>query len=361
MTQAKLARRLGVSRQAVGCALGNYPPCSIKLSPQTRRRILETARLTGYVPNHAARRMARIRPDRRSTSFDQVGLVYLPLPGEPNAYVDTVCLAMMQGAEHELSKLHASLTFVRVSEPGDWEKVGRLARAGGLDGWLLYGAVNDEVVSRLKRGKLPSVVLGDHRCTRPVPSVNVDHVASGRLAAEHLAKLGHSRIGFVGGSMQFVYQEQMLAGYRAGVREFRLDEDERLVVGVNYRTDPTLNGLKVWLRNLKQQPTALFSTEPGVSDRLLRALRELEIEVPRDLSLLACEVADSGAINSDLTRIEWPITELGRQGALLLHRCVVERPPARREIKLSPGLVERHSTCAPNNGTGQMTKPFATK
>jgi len=358
MTQAKLARRLGVSRQAVGCALGNYPPCSIKLSPQTRRRILETARRMRYVPNHAARRMARIRPDRRSTSFDQVGLVYLPLPGEPSAYVDTVCLAMMQGAEHELSKLHASLTFVRVSEPDDWEKVERLTRAGSLDGWLLYGAVNDEVLNRLT---LPFVIVGDHRCAQPVHCVTVDCAATGRLAAEHLAKLGHRRIGYIGGSMRFVYQEQMLAGYRAGVREFRLDEDERLVVGVNYRTDPTLNGLKVWLRNLKQQPTALFSTEPGVSDRLLRALRELEIEVPRDLSLLACEVADSGAINSDLTRIEWPITELGRQGALLLHRCVVERPPARREIKLSPTLIEGHSTCAPSNGTGQMTKPFPTK
>src|ERR671927_271833 len=107
------------------------------------------------------------RPTSRAASFDQVGLISLIGADE---YVDVVCHAMMGGAEHALSKLQASLTFVRVSAPEDWSKVERLTRAGGMDGWLLYGAVDDATVSRLQAGKLPYVVLGDHRCTRPVAS-----------------------------------------------------------------------------------------------------------------------------------------------------------------------------------------------
>src|SRR6185295_16856304 len=103
---------------------------------------------------------ARARSDSRATSFDQIGLIHLTRPDTKNSFVDPVCLAMMQGAEYELSKLHASLTFIRVSESEDWQKIDRLIRAGGVDGWLVYGPPNDDIANRLRSTKLPFVVLG---------------------------------------------------------------------------------------------------------------------------------------------------------------------------------------------------------
>src|SRR5690348_17537218 len=46
-----------------------------RICPQTRDRVLATAKRMGYVPHHAARRLARARCDARQTSFDQVGLI----------------------------------------------------------------------------------------------------------------------------------------------------------------------------------------------------------------------------------------------------------------------------------------------
>src|ERR1041384_1689589 len=174
ITQKNIARRLGLSRQTVGFALSEESWAQNQLRPETRDLVLKTARRMGYVPHFAARRMALTRSTSRAASFDQVGLISLIGADE---YVDVVCHAIMGGAEHELSKLHASLTFVRVSAPEDWSKVERLARAGGGDGWLLYGAVDDAAANRVKAGKLPYVVLGDHRCTRPVASADIDYVA----------------------------------------------------------------------------------------------------------------------------------------------------------------------------------------
>src|SRR5262245_37557245 len=106
-----IAVKLGVSKQTVSAVLsGRWR--DRRICSQTRDRVLATAGKMGYVPHHAGRRLARARSGR-ATSFDQVGLIYLA-SGE--MHLDPVCLAMMGGAEHELSKLHASLTFVRVSE-----------------------------------------------------------------------------------------------------------------------------------------------------------------------------------------------------------------------------------------------------
>src|SRR5687767_14493182 len=183
ITQKKIANRLGLSQQAVAFAFQANP--GKHLRPETRDLIVQTAQQMGYVPHHAARRLARVRADSADHNFDQVGLIYLSNPDIPTAYVDAICLEMMKGAEHELSKLHASLTFVRVSEAGDWNKIERLVRAGSVDGWLVVGQVSDEQMDRLNSWKQPSVILGDHRCTKPVHCVTVDHVVTGRLAAEH--------------------------------------------------------------------------------------------------------------------------------------------------------------------------------
>ena len=340
----------------------------------------------GYVPHQAARRLARARSDSRATSFDQIGLIYLT---ETDIYLDAACLPMMQGIEHELSKLNASLVFVRVTKPEDWKKVERLTQAGGVDGWLLHGAVNDEVVNRLKSAplnELPYVILADHSCTqpacvadprsaegfpttpkrfvatasgearatsawrRPVYSVNVDNAAVGRLAAQHLASLGHRRIGFIGGSMRFAYQQRTLEGFRAALKELGLEDDERLITNHSswYRPGEELviessRELFIeWLRDIG--PTALFVPEFDSAAKWCRVLIQSKVEVPKEISLLACEPVSLAAKSQNFTRIELSMDEIGRQGAALLHRIVSKLSVESSEIKISPALIEGWST-----------------
>src|SRR5688500_11800459 len=178
MTQSKIAQHLGTPRTTVAAALN--PRLASRLRPQVRQRVRDAAQQLGYVPHHAAQRLASMRPDSRLTRFDQVGLLSLIRPGEP---MDPILLAMLEGAEQELAATDASLQFVRVGKPQDWARVERLATAGSIDGWLLYGAVDDAVAVRLDGMRIPFVVLGDHYSTKPLPQADVDNHAVGRLAA----------------------------------------------------------------------------------------------------------------------------------------------------------------------------------
>jgi len=62
VTQASIAKLHGISRQAVGYALGLYTNSSIKLRPETQESIVRTAKALGYRPN----RLAQIISGRRS-------------------------------------------------------------------------------------------------------------------------------------------------------------------------------------------------------------------------------------------------------------------------------------------------------
>jgi len=260
---------------------------------------------------------------------------------------------MMAGAERELSKLHASLTFLRVGERGDWTKVERLARAGGVDGWLLYGDVNDEVVNRLKLFKLPCVILGDHRCKQSAHSVNIDNFAVGRMAVEHLASLGHRRIGYMGGGSQHLYQEQTLHGFLAARNDFGLDRDDQLITDHSFWGAPPEElifeahpeRVMEWLRKSGAKPTALFSPELIWAPEICRVLKSAGMDVPKDVSILACQPASGMARSQKFSRIELPMAEVGRQGAMLLHRIVSGERVDSSELKISPSLVEGWSTC----------------
>ena len=335
VTQNQVAARLGVSQPTVAFALNEQ--LRSRLNPETCRLVIETARKMGYVPHLAARRLLRSRSGRREMSFDQVGLIYL---SGSDVKLDGGCLAVMRGAEYELSKLHASLTFVRVSQVEDWKKVKRLMQAGGVDAWLVYGGVNDEVLNHLNPAKLPYVILGDHRCTKPVHSINMDHVAVGHLAAQHLAAKGHRRIGFIGGTMRFVYQKETLRGFRKGVREMGLDEDKKLIASIDFQGDPNLDGLKMWMRNLADRPTAIFSPESGTTERIFRTLREMNIEVPHKMHFLDTEFAATEPPSPCLSRISLSFESIGRQGALQLRRMVSQPRMTPGEIRIAPALIE---------------------
>src|SRR5688500_9407429 len=103
VSQSSIAQESGCSRPTVACALNER--LAHRLSPETRQRVLDSARRLGYVPNHAARRLAR--SGGKSRIFEQVGFLYLT----PGKQLDPACLAMMHGAEEELADASACLVF----------------------------------------------------------------------------------------------------------------------------------------------------------------------------------------------------------------------------------------------------------
>ena len=344
INQAEIAVASGFSRQTVSFALNEH--LCFRLNPLTRQHVLDTAQRLGYVPHRAARRLARERAESQSRSFDQVGLISI-LPR--NVEMDWVCHAMMGGAENELSRLHASIFFVRISEDADWEKVERMTRAGGVDGWLVYGPVNDEVMNRLDSSKLPSVILGDHRCMQPVHSVNVDNEGVGSLAVDHLAGLGHRRIGFFSGRMNFLYQEQILVGFRAAVKESGLDIDDRLIVrDASLGNKDGEDRLRQWVC-ADPAPTALFVPEVDMAVALMGVLKDLRIEVPKTLSVLTTDPVSVIARNQGYSRIEFPMIEVGRRGSLVLHDLVSKRREEFGEMKISSSLAQGWSTSPPSS------------
>jgi len=237
--------------------------------------------------------------------------------------------------------------------------------AGRVDGVILIGDTllqlpeSDDrfriAMARLVRTHKYVVTIGNRPSAAGEWSIMVDNAAGVNLAMEHLVRLGHRRIAYVGDGLQpdSWENEQRRQAYRHFLQSRDLPYDPALEIVVSsMETKTTQAALRPLLHQL-EPPTAAFFINCSTAISVLKALLLLGIRVPQDMSLLAFDdVVFSALTTPGLTTIRQPIDEMGSYAAGLLLDAMAGQPavspalPVSRTIIFTPTLVHRES-CAP--------------
>lgn len=326
-----VAARAGVSFQTVSKVLNGDQRV---VAEPTRERILAAARELGYVPNAVARSLVA-----RSTYT--IGIVADDL-------VDWVLARFVVGAERAArAQGHAVLIgSVRRDSPDGAEYI-RLLRERRVDGIVAAAPTleDDEPVGELLRGPMPVVSI-HHVPGGGVPVVGSDHALTGRLAAAHLAELGHRRVATVTGPPGRRVVATRLRGYRGGLADTGLDPDAALVERADWTVE---GGYAACCRLLDRAPsvTAIFAQSDLMAIGVLSALHQRGLGVPDDCAVVGCDDLPFAAhLVPPLTTIHIPFYETGERAmALLLARIRGEEPEQRRTL-LPVDLIVRQSTTA---------------
>ena len=190
-----VATAAGVSKGAVSFALNGRPG----ISPDTRRRILETAETLGWSPSPRARALS-------VSKALAVGLVIARPPEILRA--DAFFPSFIAGLEAVLSKRGHAL-LLQVAERDDDAAYRRLAQEGRVDGVFVTDLqVDDARPALLEELDLPAVIIGPHLGEQPgarQSALGVDDAPGIRAAVQHLHELGHTRIAHVAGPQHMVH------------------------------------------------------------------------------------------------------------------------------------------------------------
>ena len=156
------------------------------VSGKTRARVLAAIEALGFVRNESARQLR----SGRSRS-----LAYLVLD-TGNPFFTDVARGVEEAAE---AAGRAMFLCNSASDPGRQKNYLDLLEQHRVEGILITSVDGpSEQLDQLRSRGTPVVVVaqiaGPHIC-----SVNVDDVAGGELAAEHLLEAGHRRIALIGG------------------------------------------------------------------------------------------------------------------------------------------------------------------
>ena len=337
VTIMDIAGRLGISYSTVSRALSDNPKVSVH--PATRERVLKAASKLGYYPNLMARAMST-----RKTGV--LGLITVDSEADPilASYVKNI---IVEAHRHGYQIMVEIAVFPDSEDPLDDQQVQiRQMISRGVDGLLVQvRGTRDEArgVSDAVEGTVPVVAFS--RSLEGFSSVVLDRTAGTYEATEHLIRLGHRRIGFVG---RWNRDEMLVtstsvvkwSGYLHALQAHGLAPERIEADG------PTLEaGYRMGLRlgRTSNRPTAFVCWGDMPAIGMCRGLREAGVRVPEEVGVVGFDGLEVGAYCAPpLTTVAHSLTEICREAVGLL----IGQLSGEAEVKsvmVRPRLIVRES------------------
>lgn len=321
-TLADIAKRAGVSAAVVSRVVNG--DASLRINQETRKRVQSAIADLDYAPNIAARAL-------RSA---QSGVVALVVHDASNP----VYAELTRGAQFAAAEAGKALVLADAAiSPGSADSLARLISGNGLDGVVIQGSDHeaDEVIARAARQDVPVVAL-QARLKENAHLLSLPDAAAGRMAAHHLALLGHDKVGVVATGTGLAFTESRLNGIREVIAPTHL-----------VYAEPTIDDGEAGFADLiasAPQTTGLICLNILAAIGALRVARRVGRRVPEDLSVIAIhDLALAADLAVPLTTIRMPLFDLGKRAIeTLLSKPLA--PTGGTMVEALPQLILRQST-----------------
>ena len=338
-TITDVAERAEVSKATVSAVINDKDT----VKDSTRQRVLRSIQALNYRPSASARR--RFRQGKSKS----IGLV---IKEAENPYYAEVAAGARAFAREN------GYTILVSSSEGSYDAEQRIVDllagqdVSGLMVTPVQGRQTDlSHIFELKRRNVPFVLLEEVRGVQ-ASLVDVDNVASSKMAAGHLIERGHERIAHFAGPAYSMHSQERLEGVRRAFSETRLAFSADLVVEAGAHLEGGYETGRAYFEGLSEQerPTAVTCYNDLVALGLLRALSELGLRVPEDVSVIGHDdLKLLEYLPLGLTSVRMPKFEMGRRAAKMLARQMeAQKQLDPEKVYLDAELVHRSSVASPS-------------
>ncbi|MCC7519371.1 MAG: substrate-binding domain-containing protein [Verrucomicrobiae bacterium] len=254
----------------------------------------------------------------------------------------------------EAWKSRFEIAYLRPDQ-SDVELVRALVEMRQTRGFINLG-LDAEATEYLVKSKVPMVILNADLSGRGVSSVIADHVHGYCEAWKHAAELGHRRAAFFGTDDRIfaARTRECQAGRKLAGASCRFGKAVRVPsdadVGVMWNALVAAFGPRT---RRAAWPTLIFAQNDVLALRLIRALEEHCLEIPRDLSVIGFDDSPIARhFHPALTTLAKPRLKMGLAASQLLLDILARRPGSSDRRQVFPvHLISRETTVRPKKPT----------
>jgi LacI family transcriptional regulator len=326
-----VADRAGVSTATVSHVING----TRNTLPETRERVLTAVRELGYSLNQAARNLV----------VGHSSLLGLIVTDVRNPFFPEVTAAFQEEAlGHQMdalvmntnSELERALDSVR-----------RLIGLQVPGVAVLTPHLDPSVGDLLSQRKIQAVYLDQGRVGPGVSNLTIDYEKGVSQAVEHLVRLGHRSVGYLGGPANLTPAQRRRQAFLDGAARASLT-----LVGMVDGPFSVEGGYEACRTLLTQhRPTAIVAGSDLMAVGALHGAMDRGIAVPEELSIVGFDnITFSEYTRPSLTTVDLGRDEIGRMAFRALWEMISDREQPGREYRIETRLVERKSTAAPPNG-----------
>lgn len=325
----ELAAHLNLSPTALSIVLNNAPAAS-SIPQETKDRIFKAAEEFNYRPNYFARSLRA----QRSFTFGVIvpelsdGYTAMVLNGVESALLKEGYFYITTSHLHrdDLLKHNPQMLIERQVE----------------------GIVAVDTPIRFQTD-LPIVCVAGHEEIKGVTNVVLNHQHAAELGVGHLFTLGHRKIAIIKGQDFSSDTEVRWQTIREALLKRGIKVDDSLIAQLEGDLPSPEIGYAATKQILSRNKnfTALFAFNDVAAIGAIRAIREVGLRVPEDVSVLGFDDIYAAAFhNPALTTIRQPLYEMGKLAAELLLKRLNDTKGGEYPsiMTVEPELMIRNST-----------------
>jgi len=213
-----------------------------------------------------------------------------------------------------------------------------------IDG-VLCMSVGEEVghiVKARNQYNVPIVMFNRYK-SPDFCNISVDNIYGGFLLTEYLLDMGHEKIAVVMGDCNMQFNKDRLKGYCQALEKNNLPYNEGFIAENSYLLKDAYNSVIRIFAKKGEHPTAIFVFEEVMVMGVYRALHELGLRIPEDVSVVGFDdVYTTEYMIPPLTTYDSGIGEMARLGVENLIQEIETKEPG-ESVKLRGDIIYRSS------------------
>jgi len=310
------------------------------VGPERRSRVKDAIDELGYRPNEIA---ASLRSQRTRI----IGIV---VPDIVNAFFSS----FVQQIEELAAGSGYQIILVSTNEDAEQERERMHALLSRRVDGLIVIPVGDAFETQADiRSEGVGIVVVDRGCQlTEFDTIAADNVSAALEGTRHLIGLGHTDIAMVVSIPTLDNIKDRIDGYRQALAEAGLQDHAQIVVGG--MTVESSRAAVAHCLDRPDRPSALFAATNVIALGAIHAIRDLDLDFPREISLLGFDDFEwMTVLKPYISTIQQPTEEMAAHAwRLLTDRLARKRRDVAR-VRLPCTLRARESTAAPLGSDGR--------
>lgn len=332
VTIKDIARYLSISVSTVSRALVNDK----NIRKETKEKVLEAAEKLGYRPN----------PVATNLKYGHTNTVGVIVPEMVTPFASRVISGI-----HDVLYAHGiKVIIAESSEDAEAERDNlKLMERFMVDGIIISLCSykkNKEDYMRLLQAEMPMVFYDRIPYGLDVPQVVVDDYMKSFFLVERLIRGGRRQIVHIQGPDDVYNSIERYRGYRDALAKFGIAPDERLLVKAGLTFE---DGAKAADELLARGVSfdAIFAFTDTLAIGAMNRLREKGKKIPEEVAVASFSGTELSAIvHPQLTTVEPPLYEMGRNAAELILEKIKNPASPGRSVVLNAEIKMRASTAS---------------
>ncbi|MFP4661686.1 MAG: LacI family DNA-binding transcriptional regulator [Halanaerobiales bacterium] len=340
MTSQEIADLCGVSRATVSRVINN----DSNVKEETRKKVLSVIEENNYVPIESARRLAGVKSNIIGLFIMDINYSQSTTRVSQSTYFSHLANSIIDKANNNGYNVLVSI----ITSKQQLNEARNLFMSRTISSSIFVGAVNnDPQFNKFIELGYPIIII-DYKIedistiSENLLLINLDNIMGAYKATKHLIENGHKKIAHITGDIRKLSGQARLSGYKKALKEAGLEYHEKYIRFGNFQEEEGYSLTKDLLE--QEDITAIFAANDGMAIGSIKAIKEMGLEVPDDISVIGFDNIEMASfMTPELTTVEASLDDIAKKSVQSLLYYFKNNEYAEKEIIVPTNIICRQS------------------